>query len=250
MCHALDRVLQLAMTTFSKADNFKQTLERLVQQSSLITGKDVGLENYRSLKSQEDDTSDPNSSYRAPVTYIKVVENPVISMGIFIVGEGESIPLHDHPNMHGIIKCLQGRLRIRSFSRKETKLSSLPEKFSTGNFRQKIELGELFLAEPHVPVELTPESGSCCLQPYSANIHQVESIGGPAAFLDILSPPYNIDPPPESHDQEVRDCNYYRDVGDAGGGLRWLHLTNPPASFFCDSETYQGPTLTEIPPWH
>ena len=39
-------------------------------------------------------------------------------MGIFIVHEGESIPMHDHPNMHGIIKCLRGHLRISSLSRK------------------------------------------------------------------------------------------------------------------------------------
>jgi len=251
MCHAIDRVFQLAMSTFTKKDNFKQKLEKLVQQSSLITGKDVGLDNYRSLAlppEEEESGERENLSYRAPVTYVKVVENPVVSMGIFIVREGENIPLHDHPSMHGIIKCLQGRLRITSFSRKETKLSSLPEKFSRGSFRQKIELGELFLAEPHIPVDLTPESGSCCLQPHSANIHQVESIGGPAAFLDILSPPYNIDPPHEAPDQEVRDCNYYQDVGDAGGGLRWLHLINPPASFYCDSDIYQGPGLTGVGP--
>ena len=48
----------------------------------------------------------------------QVVENPVISMGIFIIREGERIPLHDHPNMHGVIKCLEGRLRILSFSRR------------------------------------------------------------------------------------------------------------------------------------
>ena len=37
----------------------------------------------------------------------EVVENPVVSIGIFVIREGERIPLHDHPNMHGIIKCLQ-----------------------------------------------------------------------------------------------------------------------------------------------
>jgi len=32
--------------------------------------------------------------------------------------EGETIPLHDHPNMHGIIKCLEGKIRVTSFTRK------------------------------------------------------------------------------------------------------------------------------------
>ena len=47
-------------------------------------GKDVGLENYRSLKSQEDDTSDPNSRqsinqyhswfyYKPPPSYFEML---------------------------------------------------------------------------------------------------------------------------------------------------------------------------------
>jgi hypothetical protein len=31
----------------------------------------------------------------------------------------------------------------------------------------------------------------------------VESVGGPAAFLDILAPPYNIDPPHFAEDKQV-----------------------------------------------
>ena len=35
---------------------------------------------------------------------------------------------------------------------------------------------------------------------------QVETVGGYAAFLDILAPPYNIDPSPDAPDQEVPSC--------------------------------------------
>jgi hypothetical protein len=38
--------------------------------------------------------------------------------GCLLRREGETIPLHDHPNMHGIIKCLEGRIRVTSFTRK------------------------------------------------------------------------------------------------------------------------------------
>lgn len=52
-----------------------------------------------------------------PVTYIPVAENKHISMGIFVIREGQNIPLHDHPHMHGLIKCIQGRLKITSYSK-------------------------------------------------------------------------------------------------------------------------------------
>ena len=57
-------------------------------------------------------------SNKAPVTYIPVSENKDVSMGIFIIREGQGIPLHDHPHMHGIIKCLKGNLKITSFTKK------------------------------------------------------------------------------------------------------------------------------------
>lgn len=244
MCHALEKVLQLALGTFTKSENFKHKLEKLVTQTSQLTGKDVGLENCRTLVTTQPPQSQ-HSRKPAPVTYIKVVENPVVSIGIFVIREGERIPLHDHPNMHGIIKCLQGRLRISSFQRKDNMLDlvDLPERFRGGDLREKIELGELFIAECHPPIVLTPDSPSCFLTPDRGNIHQVESLNGPAAFLDILSPPYNIDPLPQQHDQEVRDCNYYIEVGEVDENHKWLHHTPPPPSFFCDTEPYQGPAL-------
>ena len=64
-------------------------------------------------------------SKTSPVTYIQVAENKHISMGIFVIREGQNIPLHDHPHMHGVIKCLSGRLKITSFTRK------VPYKYNT-----------------------------------------------------------------------------------------------------------------------
>lgn len=248
MCygHALDRVVQLAMATFPKSESFASKLERLLAQTTLIKGEDVGLDKSRSL-TRENKSIRAEEEYQqtqAPVTYIQVTENPVISMGIFIVHEGESIPMHDHPNMHGIIKCLRGHLRISSLSRKVTTIGDLPERFSAEVFKQKIRTGQLFLAEAHLPVIVNSDSPPCLLNPDKANIHQIESVDGSAAFLDILSPPYNIDPDPDSQDQQERDCNYYRVIGEGKEGCRWILQIPPPPNFFCDTEPYQGPQLT------
>ena len=52
---------------------------------------------------------------------------------------GENIPLHDHPGMHGIIKCLSGQLKITSFTRQDAGSSSrVPDRIrSTEVFIQK-----------------------------------------------------------------------------------------------------------------
>ena len=91
--------------------------------------------------------------------------------------------------------------------------------------------------------------------PVTANIHQIESVGGPAAFLDILAPPYNIDPPPGAADTQVRsierdksegsitallkerDCHYFRVLSDSGPApaLRWLLLSPPPGCTSIDT---------------
>jgi len=245
MCHALDKMLQLAMATFPKSGNFAGKLERLLEQTSQIKGSDVGLDKSRSLSSERKSIrAEEYQDSLAPVSYIQVTENPVISVGVFIIHEGEKIPMHDHPNMHGIIKCLQGHLRISSLTRRETSLGDLPERFSAEVFKTKIQTGQLFLAEAHLPVMLNSDSPPCLLQPDSGNIHQIESVNGSAAFLDILSPPYNIDPSKDYHDQEERDCNYYRVIGEGKDGFPWLLQIPPPANFFCDTESYKGPELT------
>ena len=75
---------------------------------------------------------------------------------------------------------------------------------------EKLRFGELFLAQVSSVTSVTPESCPCLLSPSESNIHKIESVGGPAAFLDILAPPYNIDPDPYMDDQEERDCHYFR----------------------------------------
>lgn len=41
---------------------------------------------------------------KPPVTYMHICETDVFSMGVFLLGPGASIPLHDHPGMNGLLK--------------------------------------------------------------------------------------------------------------------------------------------------
>jgi len=253
MCHCIEKVFQLAVAAFSKkthSEAAKRNLDNLIAQTNKLHGADVGLEfcsalKPRSPKSTSDSHNDDNFTQRAPVTYIPVQENTEVSMGIFIIAEGQGIPLHDHPHMHGILKCLSGNLKITSFTKTENQ-GRLPERLQGSPYMmEKVKYGELFQVDSAGQTNLNPESGSCVLEPHKSNIHRVESVGGPAAFLDILAPPYNIDPPDFAEDKQERDCHYFRELNDAGEnpGSKWLMMSDPPASFFCDTEPYMGPKI-------
>jgi len=256
MCHCIEKVFQLAVATFSKTtpkEVAKRNLDNLIAQTNKLCGADVGLDLCSVLKSSSPkNTSDTHSdtfTQRAPVTYIPVSENKDVSMGIFIIAEGQGIPLHDHPHMHGILKCLSGNLKITSFTKKddqEDETARLPDRIQKSPYLvDKVKYGELFLAELGGQTNLDPESGSCVLEPHKSNIHRVESVGGPAAFLDILAPPYNIDPPHYAEDKQERDCHYFRELSEASESpnCKWLMLSDPPASFYCDTEPYMGPKI-------
>nr|ACO11140.1 2-aminoethanethiol dioxygenase [Caligus rogercresseyi] len=48
--------------------------------------------------------------------YVDIYEDNRISIGIFFLNGDTKIPLHDHPNMTGVIKCIAGNLNITSFT--------------------------------------------------------------------------------------------------------------------------------------
>ena len=91
---------------------------------------------------------------------------------------------------------------------------------------EKLRFGELFLARVSSVTSVTPDSVPCLLSPSESNIHKIESVGGPAAFLDILAPPYNIEPDPYMEDQEERDCHYFRVLSEPVSEVRNHHLLN------------------------
>ena len=65
---------------------------------------------------------------------------------VCIFREGEHIPLHDHPDMHGIIKCLAGSLKITSYTKLPvTSLpTNLPDKMKeSSKIQEKLRCGML-----------------------------------------------------------------------------------------------------------
>uniref|UniRef100_H3DMW0 2-aminoethanethiol (cysteamine) dioxygenase b n=1 Tax=Tetraodon nigroviridis TaxID=99883 RepID=H3DMW0_TETNG len=151
-----------------------------------------------------------------PVTYMHICETHHFSMGVFLLKTGASIPLHDHPGMHGMLKVMYGKVRITCFDRADPVLRSSGE--------------------------YTDESGPCVLSPDRDNLHQIDAVDGPTAFLDILAPPYDPD--------VGRDCRYYRVLPETEvkqAELKekevWLLEVSQPPEFWCGGEPYPGPEV-------
>ena len=72
--------------------------------------------------------------------------------------------------------------------------------------------------------------------PVEGNLHQFTAGPEGAAFLDVLTPPYD-------HPTE-RPCTYYNDDGAVADGV---HLVRPinPTGFWGDCQPYAGPAIDE-----
>ncbi|KAM7382256.1 hypothetical protein PAMA_012900 [Pampus argenteus] len=188
-----------------------------------------------------------------PVTYMHICETEVFSMGVFLLRTGASIPLHDHPGMNGMLKVLYGKVSVRCFDKLEDDLtvSTTPcfepplDTFQTASLRRSV---------LRSVAEYSENSGPCLLTPVRDNLHQIDAVEGPAAFLDILAPPYNPN--------DGRDCHYYKvlqtvaeEKTDRKGNQEqqgeekekeetWLLEIPQPEDFWCGGEPYPGPAVS------
>ncbi|XP_077469983.1 2-aminoethanethiol dioxygenase-like [Stigmatopora argus] len=159
-----------------------------------------------------------------PVTYMHICETEHFSMGVFLLKSGARIPLHDHPGMHGVLKVLYGKVRVSCFDRPDA-----------GEERPR--LGALRRSVLRSSAEVTDASEPCVLTPERDNLHQIDAVDGPAAFLDVLAPPY--DP------EDGRDCHYFRvlqgaEVREPNREVLLMEIAQP-VSFWCGTEPYPGP---------
>lgn len=226
----VQRIARQALLTFRNpprrgeeaARAFQESLGQLKSLMSEVCAADLQLVPRRA--------DGPARSYQPPVTYMHICETDHFSMGVFLLTSGSSIPLHDHPGMHGVLKVLYGKVRISCFDRLER---ACPPPARTDSLR---------LSVLRSAGEYTPESGPCVLSPDRDNLHQIDAVDGPTAFMDILAPPYDPD--------HGRDCHYYTVLAQAEGqgagqpGQEvWLQEVSQPADFWCGSEPYPGPQV-------
>lgn len=111
----LQKVLNFAHKIFSKLESNSEICSNIPKLCELV--KKVNLDDIDFEKDiLQDNSSFDENVHEAPVGYVHLWDSPLFSMGIFIVRNGEKIPLHNHPNMHGILKVIHGCAEIKSYT--------------------------------------------------------------------------------------------------------------------------------------
>ncbi|KAI5645643.1 hypothetical protein NE865_02310 [Phthorimaea operculella] len=229
-----------ALQTFDV--NFKtqisSNLSKLKSMMDSIKAEDLGFDNA---------LRDPRTWMRmgkAPCTYVEVYQDDLINMSIFVLRPGFKMPLHDHPHMHGLLKVIAGAVNIRSFSEYSVKDMNdadfaMRARFEAARLSQGFFKRRRLFAEVTANTICTEASPACVLTPTISNYHEIQALDMPAAFFDILAPPYDtliegIGP---------RRCRYYHIANEISTNLVELQETDVPECFYCDQAPYLGPPL-------
>ncbi|KAL0133357.1 hypothetical protein PUN28_000837 [Cardiocondyla obscurior] len=223
MASAIEILGKQAMKTFSDYWRGPKNLEKLLSLINKITAEDVKLDKT---------VLDYVSRQPAPMCVIDIFENKDITITVFILKHGVKMPMHDHPGMHGVLKVISGMVELNSYSLK-TKNHVIKPK-------------EEIAAVRHRPVYLDSNSPACTFTPAEKNLHEILSVEGPAAFLDILSPPYDVD----KFGNGSRPCTYFKTVksklcselADIIEEVQ-LSVTENFPDFYSSSLEYMGPSL-------
>lgn len=246
MSSLIQRVARQALATFRNqtSQESKAFLENHSKLSSLLA--EVRAADLKIVPRGVESSCVSPQLLGPPVTYMHICETDSFSMGVFLLKHGSSIPLHDHPNMYGLLKVLYGKVRVSCYDR----LDSPPDSAGGRPFNPPLLPYQKSAVRPSVQRsvgEYTEESPACVLYPHRDNLHQIEAVDGPTAFLDILAPPYDPD--------DGRDCHYYKvlpqvpEGADRNAGHQeqtevWLMEIPQPSGFWCGSEPYPGPKVS------
>jgi len=127
-----------------------------------------------------------------PMSHVSIVDGKDASLGIFIMNRVFTLPLHDHPSMYGFVKVILGKIRVRSYTEIAQDIPAAIQ--AKGSVVKAVKLMGDTVIDQNGPAAF--------LTPTERNYHSITSVGGPAAFLDLLFPPYD-------YATEARVCHYY-----------------------------------------
>ncbi|CAK9832730.1 2-aminoethanethiol dioxygenase [Anthophora retusa] len=230
MTAAIKTLWKQALNTFEERSNvgFKlcqKNFDKLRYLMNKITAEDVNL-NKQIL--------DFIQVQHAPMWVIDIFENKDFAISIFILKHGFTMPIHDHPGMYGFLKVISGIVQVNNYTLK-------------ANEDHTIRLNKEVMALRHKPISLHSNSAACTLTPRDKNLHEITCIEGPAAFLDILSPPYDVDdcgkgPRPCTFFKTVSSSKLCTDSPDIVEEVKLVVIEGPP-DFCSGSLKYTGPPL-------
>lgn len=153
-----------------------------------------------------------------------------------------------------LVQVLYGKVSVRCYDKLENSLTvtTVPPHFDPP--LASFQTASLRRSVLRSVAEYSENSGPCLLTPVRDNLHQIDAVEGPVAFLDILAPPYNPD--------DGRDCHYYKVLQTVAEGetdgkgneekqgekekeeVMWLLEIPQPEDFWCGGEPYPGPAVS------
>jgi cysteamine dioxygenase len=151
------------------------------------------------------------AKWKTDVLYWPCHEDENVSIGLFFVRKGGTIPLHNHPGMTVYSKVLFGELETVSFDWVRGKpVGGGGEGGGVvgggGGGGSGVGGGGRRSAPAHAECKAVGRSEAGAIASLTAeecNLHQIQAIRT-CAFLDVITPPYNDDD---------RDCLYFKPVG-------------------------------------
>ncbi|XP_011632548.1 2-aminoethanethiol dioxygenase [Pogonomyrmex barbatus] len=226
MASAIETLVKQAMKTFGDRRLCQKNFDKLKNLINNITTEDIKLDKR---------VLDYVSKQPAPMCVMDIFENENLTIVIFILKHGVKMPMHDHPGMHGLLKVISGMVELSSYSLK-TKGDHV------------IKANEEITAVRHRPVSLHSNSSVCIFTPMEKNLHEILCVEGPAAFLDILSPPYDVD----EFGKGERPCTFFKIVKsnlctESTDIIEEVQLSvvESPPDFYSSSLEYTGPPLKD-----
>ncbi|KAL7296094.1 hypothetical protein TKK_0010643 [Trichogramma kaykai] len=163
----------------------------------------------------------------APIFNMDIYHDPDFTLSVFLLKEGSTMPLHDHPQMHGLLKVICGTVSVKTYSLEDTRRHD--------NFH----LGDYVQATIHEPVICDQDSNAMVLTPTDKNLHEITCLQGPAAFLDVLSPPY------DSNEYYVgeRPCTFFQPIEGVSSNRVKLRIIKAPHDYYTKQMEYSGVPL-------
>jgi hypothetical protein len=162
-----------------------------------------------------------------------IVDSADHDIAIFIVPKGNTLPLHDHPEMTVLSKLLAGSLEVTSFNKAYNGASDNVDEDEDEGRGQGDQLYSINTAVK------TSEDPAWMLTPSHGNLHQFRALST-CVILDVLTPPYD--------EEAGRTCTYYcvkpenedgemegGEKEDGGDDVRW-RIQPLPSSYVPDEQ--------------
>lgn len=190
----LQAIVKQCNITFKQANykgpNYDANLKYLQNLTSQVTKEHLNVKR-------------PSKPLPSPgIAFANIINNDVLTVGLFYISKGKHIPLHDHPEMTVITKLLYGRVEIKAHDlvvdESNNKNVLIHGNGGIGSIYRATRATSKILDESEVDEHKRIHT----TLPRTGNIHSFIALSD-CCIIDIIGPSYKAG---------VRDCHYYECV--------------------------------------